>query len=155
MLRFSDAITVWARVYFYGIIVVLVSMGVFAFTPVKRWLTQSLEARSKRILAGTTTPAAPSAEARPATSEKETDKKAKKITKKVKDEVEKEEADEDEEGQKPLALGVPDDLAGDIDEARREIQREIEMRRRRGSAAAMPSGQELKAAIEDRIGRKF
>jgi lysophospholipid acyltransferase len=50
---------------------------------------------------------------------------------------------------------LPDDLAGDIAAAHREVTREMEMRRRRGSTAAMPSREELKAMIEAKIGRKF
>ena len=149
MLRFAESITVWAHVYFYGIVAVLLSLGLFGLKPVKRTLTTALEKRSKRVLAQTAAkPTAPAA----APTDKETNKTVKKVAQKTKDDV----ADEDgDEGRESLALGVPDDLAGDIDEARREIQKEIETRRRRGSSATMPSGRELKAAIEERIGRKF
>lgn len=53
------------------------------------------------------------------------------------------------------ALGLPNDPGRDIDEAVQEIRAEIESRRRRGSTVTMPTGEELKAAIEEKLGRKF
>lgn len=52
-------------------------------------------------------------------------------------------------------LGMPNDPGRDIDEAVQEIKQEVELRRRRGSKVTMPSGQELKSAIEGKIGRKL
>lgn len=111
-------------------------MGVFGMKPVRKYLAKQLEARNKRaaVAAGAPTPTRAHARAERRGREK----------------AEKEEWD-----MAGLALGLPDDLAGDIDAARREIQHEIELRRRRGSTATMPSGQELKAAIEDKIGREL
>jgi lysophospholipid acyltransferase len=59
-----------------------------------------------------------------------------------------------EQSNQPL-LGLPDDPSKDIDEAIQEIKQEVELRRRRGSKVTMPSGQDLKREIENRIGRKF
>ncbi|ERF73803.1 hypothetical protein EPUS_05507 [Endocarpon pusillum Z07020] len=52
-------------------------------------------------------------------------------------------------------LGLPSDPGRDIDEALKEIRTEVETRRRRGSRVSMPTGQELKAAVEDKLGRKL
>ena len=52
-------------------------------------------------------------------------------------------------------LGLPSDPGRDIDEALQEIRLEVENRRRRGSRVSMPTGQELKAAVEEKLGRKL
>ena len=51
------------------------------------------------------------------------------------------------------ALGLPNDPVREIDEAIDEIKAEVEMRRRRGSKVTMPSGKELRAAVEEKLGR--
>lgn len=60
-----------------------------------------------------------------------------------------------QESVRPPALGVPNDPERDFDEVVQEIRSEIESRRRRGSTATMPSGEELKIAVEQKIGRKL
>ncbi|KAJ5204010.1 uncharacterized protein N7498_004889 [Penicillium cinerascens] len=55
----------------------------------------------------------------------------------------------------PTTLGLPNDPEQDFDEAVQEIMSEIESRRRRGSVVTMPSGEELKVAVEQKIGRKL
>jgi lysophospholipid acyltransferase len=60
--------------------------------------------------------------------------------------------------QEPVAeptLGMPVDPMGDIEEALTEIKQEVEARRRRGSKVTMPIGQELKVAVEQKLGRKL
>lgn len=52
-------------------------------------------------------------------------------------------------------LGLPNDPGRDIDEALDEIREEVESRRRRGSKVTMPSGPELRAAVENKIGKKL
>ena len=52
-------------------------------------------------------------------------------------------------------MGLPSDPAGDIDEAIREIREEVELRRRRGSSGGMPTGQDLKRAVEEKLGKKI
>ncbi|KAF9883310.1 lysophospholipid acyltransferase [Aspergillus nanangensis] len=52
-------------------------------------------------------------------------------------------------------LGLPSDAIQEFDDAVQEIKSEIESRRRRGSAVTMPSGEELKAVVEIKIGRKL
>ncbi|KAL4818213.1 MBOAT, membrane-bound O-acyltransferase family-domain-containing protein [Aspergillus spinulosporus] len=50
-------------------------------------------------------------------------------------------------------LGLPDDAIKEFDDVVQEIRSEIESRRRKGSVVTMPTGEELKAAIEGKIGR--
>lgn len=52
------------------------------------------------------------------------------------------------------SLGLPNDPGRDVDEALEEIKQEIEMRRRRGSVVTMPTGQELRKILEDKLDRK-
>ncbi|PYI10851.1 MBOAT family protein [Aspergillus sclerotiicarbonarius CBS 121057] len=52
-------------------------------------------------------------------------------------------------------LGLPSDAVQAFDEAVQEIRSEIESRRRRGSVVTMPTGEELKAVVESKIGRKL
>jgi lysophospholipid acyltransferase len=56
---------------------------------------------------------------------------------------------------RPPTLGLPNDPERDFDEAVAEIRAEIESRRRRGSVVTMPTGEELKIAVEQKIGRKL
>ncbi|OJJ04636.1 hypothetical protein ASPVEDRAFT_54768 [Aspergillus versicolor CBS 583.65] len=49
-------------------------------------------------------------------------------------------------------LGLPSDAFKEFDDAVQEVKSEIEFRRRRGSVVTMPTGEELKAAVEDKIG---
>ena len=51
-------------------------------------------------------------------------------------------------------MGLPSDPAGDIDEAFMEIKEDIEARRRRGQSISMPTGTDMKAAVEDKLGKK-
>ena len=52
-------------------------------------------------------------------------------------------------------MGLPSDPAGDIDEAVKEVREEVEARGRRGQSISMPSNAEMKAAVEDKLGRKI
>ena len=52
-------------------------------------------------------------------------------------------------------LGMPSDPAGDVDEAVSEIREEVEARRRRGQSIQMPTGADMKAAVESRLGKKI
>ncbi len=50
---------------------------------------------------------------------------------------------------------MPSDPAGDVDEAVHEIMEEVEARRRRGQSVKMPTGGEMKATVENRLGKKI
>ena len=59
-----------------------------------------------------------------------------------------------EKAEHPL-MGLPSDPAGDIDEAIREIKEEVEARRERGQSISMPTGGDMKAAVEVKLGKKI
>lgn len=64
--------------------------------------------------------------------------------------------DKAERAEHPIVgLGLPDDPAGDIDEAVQEIRDEVEARRRRGQSISMPTGADLKAAVEHKLRKKL
>ena len=113
-LGFGESLRVWARVYFYCIIGVALSLGFFA-SPAKPWLIKRINKRNHPIVQ------------KPA----------------------------NEEAYDQPTLGLPNDPGRDIDEALDEIKEEVESRRRRGSKVTMPSGLELRKAVEDKIGKKL
>lgn len=52
--------------------------------------------------------------------------------------------------------GLPSDVITEIDEAVDEIRKEVEARRKRGSMnVSMPTGNEMKAAVEEKLGKKI
>ena len=55
--------------------------------------------------------------------------------------------------EQPL-LGLPEDPGRDVDEAVEEIKHEVELRKRRGSKVEMPTGEEMRRVIEDKLGKK-
>ncbi|KAI9762312.1 MAG: hypothetical protein M4579_000460 [Chaenotheca gracillima] len=112
LLTFPASSLVWARVYFYAIIGVAVSMGFFA-SPAKPWLVKQLDARN-RALAGTA--GASGADAARAQKEK---------------------AGTRESMAKETVLGLPSDPGKDFDEVMMEVKREVDMRRRRGSKVSV------------------
>lgn len=59
----------------------------------------------------------------------------------------------EQQQQHPL-MGLPSDPAGDIDEVVKEIREEVEMRKRRGSKIGMPTGNAMRAAVEEKLGEK-
>ena len=52
-------------------------------------------------------------------------------------------------------MGLPSDPGRDIDEAIHEVREEVEARRRRGFSVNMPTGQDLKRAIEEKLGKEL
>ena len=52
-------------------------------------------------------------------------------------------------------MGLPSDPAEDVQEAVREVQQEVEARRRKGSAVRMPDGAEMKAKVEQKVGKEL
>lgn len=59
-----------------------------------------------------------------------------------------------EKAEHPL-MGLPSDPAGDINEAVREIKEEVEARRMRGQSISMPIGEDMKAAVEQKLGKEM
>lgn len=69
--------------------------------------------------------------------------------------VENERREHEEDRAHPLQ-GLPSDFTAEVDEAVEEIRREVEARRRKGSVGvSMPTGEEMRAAVEDKLGRKI
>ena len=60
-----------------------------------------------------------------------------------------------QEPTRPPTLGLPNDPTKEFDEAVQEIKAEIESRKRKGSVVDMPSGEELKASVERKVGHKL
>ncbi|KAB8070847.1 MBOAT, membrane-bound O-acyltransferase family-domain-containing protein [Aspergillus leporis] len=58
------------------------------------------------------------------------------------------------ENMRQPTLGLPNDAIQEFDDAVQEIRAEIESRERRGSLVNMPTGDELKAAVENKISSK-
>lgn len=114
ILGFGDSMTVWSRLYFYGIIGTATALIFFA-SPAKGILISRLNRRNRPHVMRTVS----------------------------------------QETVRPPTLGLPNDPERDFDEAVNEIKSEIDSRRRRGSAVTMPSGDELKAAVEQKIGRQL
>lgn len=54
-----------------------------------------------------------------------------------------------------MGLGLPSDPAREVDEAVREIREEVERRRERGQSVSLPAGGDLKAAVEEKLGKKL
>lgn len=52
-------------------------------------------------------------------------------------------------------MGLPSDPGKDVQEAIEEIKHEVETRRRQGSAVRMPNGEEMRAAVEKKLGKKL
>ena len=59
-----------------------------------------------------------------------------------------------EEARHEPTLGVMDDPGREVEEAIEEIKNEVEMRRSKGSVVSMPRGQDLRRAVEERVGGK-
>lgn len=125
-LSFADSIAVWQSIYYYGILTTLSSL-VFFSSPAKNIFIKKLQARAGNTAGGKKTVSAPPGPTTPSADGHGGDQ----------------------------TLGLPDDPGQDLDEAVQEIKGEIDARNRRGSTVGMPSGEELKAAVEEKIGRKL
>ena len=127
-LSLPDSLAVWQSVYYYGIITTLASLAFFS-SPAKSILATKLKARNAR-------PTPPQAESDAGSASGTGSGSAAR------------------KGNQTMALGLPDDPGRELDDAVQEIKSEIEMRNRRGSLVGMPSGEELKAKVEERVGKK-
>lgn len=56
------------------------------------------------------------------------------------------------DGEEHPLMGLPSDPGRDVDEVVREIREEVEARRGKGRAGRVPTGAEMKAAVEDKLG---
>ncbi|KAI5307685.1 lysophospholipid acyltransferase [Ascosphaera atra] len=126
-LRLDASLQIWSRLYFYGILNVIAS-AIFFSAGGKQLLKNQLSKRTVR-----------------------------KLKQREKEELVKEvgEADGGIPPQEQPILGLPEDMERDINEAVWEVTNEIKARQRRGSKVEMPSGKDLKALLEEKLGRKL
>lgn len=135
LLGFSDTLTVWARVYFYTLLGVGASFAVFS---------RSLPFR-KQILGLQLARA-------PASSVSAVDGSL--IEKTAREEVRRDRLlkttshDSVASHRKDPVLGIADDPEAEIDEIVREVKKEIEERRRRGSSG---QGFDVKKAVQEKL----
>ncbi|KAL8952562.1 MAG: hypothetical protein Q9222_001516, partial [Ikaeria aurantiellina] len=127
LLSLSSSLLVWSRVYFYAVLGTAASMAFFA-SPAKAWLIKQSNAR-----------------ARNAQAQKQQHVQAQ--------EQQQQRASYQDQGVEHPLMGLPSDPAKELDEAVREIKEEVEARRRKGSVVSMPTGQSLRAAVEDKLGK--
>jgi lysophospholipid acyltransferase len=128
ILGFADSIKAWARLHFYCLIGVAATMAFFA-SPAKKYLDNQIDKRNNSNISSTSSTSSTSTSSKPSQS--------------------------DTDLLRQPSLGVPQNLGSDIDEALQEIRTEVEMRKRRGSVVRMPTGQELRSAVEDKVGKKL
>lgn len=55
--------------------------------------------------------------------------------------------------QNPPLMGLPEDPARDVDEAMQEIRDEVEVRRRKGVNVSVPTGEEMRVQVEEKLGK--
>lgn len=128
LLTLPASILVWSRVYFYTILGTAASLAFFA-SPAKPWLIKRLNTRNKAL---------------------------------------KRSQEEQQRQQRPavpldqqlfenplMGPGLPSDPAKELDEVIMEIREEVESRRKRGGSLSMPTGKDMKIAVEDKLGRKL
>ncbi|KAL8668450.1 MAG: hypothetical protein Q9168_006920 [Polycauliona sp. 1 TL-2023] len=136
LLSLSTSLLVWSRVYFYTVFGIAASMAFFA-SPAKPWLIKQLHARNKTAnmdqqrqqQAQQQQP--PQQQPRPSLSTEST-------------------MDEP-----IMGGGLPSDPGKELDDAVREIKQEVEARRQRGASVSMPTGRDMKEAVENKLGRKL
>lgn len=137
LLTLPASLLVWSRVYFYCIIGTAASMAFFA-SPAKAWLTHQLKIRNASSAADGDQTALQKQGHQPATRP---DLSARRTT---------HESLRDGYG----GLGLPDDPQREVEEAMEEIKAELEVRQRRGSKITVPTAEEMRRMVEDRLGRK-
>lgn len=133
LLSLNDSLLVWSRVYFYAVFGTVASMAVFA-SPVKPYLIQKLRERNE--------PALEKAAAMTAKSVAEGTRNTKKV-------------ESDAFGETHPIMGLPGDPGADVEEAVREIREEVEAIRRRGGVIEEPTVEDMKAAVEYKLGKKI
>ncbi|KAK2861131.1 hypothetical protein FQN49_004509 [Arthroderma sp. PD_2] len=143
LLDFANCITLWSRLYFYTIIGIVATL-VFFNSPAKSLLTRRLSKRNKKAPVVT-------APGKPSEREAANDAAAAKAREKAQADAKEVRAGETPFTEQPL--GLPNDLAQDVEDAVHEMKKEIETRRRRGSLVTMPTGAELRIALEQKLGK--
>lgn len=133
LLNLNDSLLVWSRVYFYAVFGTAASMAVFA-SPLKPYLIKKLHERNE-----------PSHEKSAAITAKSVVEGNRNI----------DTMDSDAFGGKHPAMGLPGDLGADVKEAAKEIREEFEAIRGRGGIIEEPTVDDLKLAVEYKLGKKI
>jgi lysophospholipid acyltransferase len=135
LLGFSDTVKIWARVYFYALIGVAGSFGLFSRSfPFRKQLVQRQSERAPTAAANTYDDPA--------------------IEKATREEIQRERlartysADSVAGHAKMPLLGIADDPEAEIDEIVAEVKAEIEQRKRRGSVM---QGFDVKKAVQEKL----
>lgn len=135
LLGFSDTLKVWARVYFYTLIGVVASFGVFSRSlPLRKQLVQLQSARAPQSVAG-------------AVDEPLIEKTAREEVRRER--LARTQSQDSVAGHhKQPIFGIADDPEAEIDEIVKEVKAEIEERRRRGSVM---QGFDVKTAVQEKL----
>ncbi|KAI4181048.1 MAG: hypothetical protein L6R41_006849 [Letrouitia leprolyta] len=127
LLTLPASVLVWSRVYFYTVIGTAASMAFFA-SPAKPWLIKRLDARNKA---------------------------AKRLQQEQQQQRPTIPLDHQVLENPLMGPGLPSDPAKELDEVTMEIREEVESRRKKGGSVSMPTGKDMKTAVEDKLGRKL
>ncbi|KAL8756848.1 MAG: hypothetical protein Q9199_002658 [Rusavskia elegans] len=137
LLSLPSSLLVWSRVYFYTVLGTAASMVFFA-SPAKQWLIKQLNTRRSR-------------------------------TAKMDQHQEQQAQQQQQQQQQPrqplsrestieepiMGGGLPSDPGKEFDDVVQEIMEEVEARRQRGLSVSVPTGHDMKHAIEHKLGRKL
>ncbi|KAL9048269.1 MAG: hypothetical protein Q9206_006131, partial [Seirophora lacunosa] len=125
LLTLSASLLVWSRVYFYAVIGTAASMAFFA-SPAKSWLIRQQNARQKDVKW---------------MQQQRQQQQASSPGPKLEHPI--------------MGGGLPSDPGKVLDDAVREINEEVEVRKKRGLSVSMPRGADMKVAVEKKLGRKL
>ena len=131
LLSLPSSLLVWSRVYFYTIFGTAASMVFFA-SPAKPWLIKQLDARNR------------------------TAKMDQQQVQQEQQQSQRQPFSRESTMEEPImGGGLPSDPGKELDDAVREIKEEVDARRQRGASVSMPTGRDMKEAVENKIGRKL
>lgn len=130
LLSLHSSLLVWSRVYFYAVIGTAASMAFFA-SPAKQWLIRQLNARQEGA--------------------KLQRQQQQRLPQKAHNLLPQDQKVEDP----ILGGGLPSDPGKELDDAVREIKAEVGVMGKKGASVTVPPGQEMNAAVENKLGRKL
>ena len=137
LLSLPDSLKVWARVYFYCVIGTAACVAFFS-SPGKIWLIKQLKARNEGLLK----------------KDKENEKEKEKERRPPPPPLVRADTNGDQ-NVSFVGPGLPDDLEKEVSQAAQEIKEEVESMRARGASISMPTGADMKAAVENKLGKRL
>ncbi|KAL8802181.1 MAG: hypothetical protein Q9182_003970 [Xanthomendoza sp. 2 TL-2023] len=141
LLTLPSSLLVWSRVYFYAVVGVAASMAFFA-SPAKPWLIQQLNARSITAKAEQAKQQQQQQQQQQAQAQQQQQQRRS---------ISRESTLEDA----IMGGGLPSDPGGELDDVVREIKDEVEAMRQKGVSVNVPTGQDMKAAVEEKLGKRL